>query len=250
MSSYRFAMPGRRPLAASSVVVGVAVAVTVLALAFVASSGPVRMWSEPPAGERVEFEPEVGGELEGGLEGSGEVSPPPVGEDGDNVLMRVLALLLLGLMIRWVWVAVLFWWRAWRHRRPRDIVRGPRAATASDLPAAADAAEVELDVDAQLTALATGDARNAIVACWSRVEDDVARAGSPRAAWETSVEFTERVLSTAVVGDDGRAAVVELAELYREARFSRHPVDDARRDRALDALRRVHAAIRVPAEPR
>ena len=92
---------------------------------------------------------------------------------------------------------------------------------------------VELDVEAQLAALAHGSPRNAIVACWLRLEDDVAAAGLPRHVAETSAEFTTRVLASYSLDP---SAVIELAALYREARFSLHTMEQADRDRALVAL--------------
>jgi hypothetical protein len=100
---------------------------------------------------------------------------------------------------------------------------------------------VELDEAAQFDALADGEPRNAIVACWLRLEDDVAAAGWPRHAAETSAEYTTRVL--AAVGLDGEA-VTALAALYREARFSTHTLGEADRSRATAALRAVHGSLR------
>jgi hypothetical protein len=40
-----------------------------------------------------------------------------------------------------------------------------------------------------------------------------------------------------------RDAIDELAALYREARFSRHELGEHQRDRAVAALRRLHADL-------
>jgi hypothetical protein len=71
----------------------------------------------------------------------------------------------------------------------------------------------------------------------------VADAGLPRHVAETSAEFTTRVLASYSLDP---SPVNELAALYREARFSVHPMEQADRDRALIALRHVHAALAEP----
>jgi hypothetical protein len=94
-----------------------------------------------------------------------------------------------------------------------------------------------------LAALAQGSPRNAIVECWLRLEEDVAAAGLPRHVSETSAEFTTRVLGWYAIDP---APIADLAALYREARFSRHELGQGERDRALVALRRVHAMLASP----
>ncbi|QCW50304.1 DUF4129 domain-containing protein [Nocardioides dongxiaopingii] len=105
------------------------------------------------------------------------------------------------------------------------------------------------DAAAQEEILAAGGTtpRNAIVECWHRFEAQADRAGIPREPWETSSEFTLRLLDLA--GADGRA-VARLAELYREARFSEHEVGEEHRAAALEALRRIHPAPGTAARPR
>ena len=69
------------------------------------------------------------------------------------------------------------------------------------------------------------------------------RAGVERRPWQTSSEFVLRVLD--LVGAD-RGAVAGLADLYREARFSDHPITEEHRRQALTALDVIHAQ---PAHP-
>lgn len=90
-------------------------------------------------------------------------------------------------------------------------------------------------------ALAEGDPRNGVVACWVALEDAAARGGLPREPSETSAEFTSRVMDTWSVPPD---LVRTLGELYREARFSRHPVTEEMRRSAVAALEGVHDAVR------
>lgn len=101
--------------------------------------------------------------------------------------------------------------------------------------------------DARAGALAAGDPRNVVVACWVAVEDGVDRAGLERSPAQTSEDLTRRVLGRWQV-DEG--AISRLAGLYREARFSRHPVGEADRDAAVAALDRIHADLRAAVQAR
>ena len=78
------------------------------------------------------------------------------------------------------------------------------------------------------------------MACWHRFEVQAESAGIGRAPWETSAEFTLRVLD--LVSADERA-VAELSVLYREARFSDHDLGEAARETAVDALERIHRGL-------
>lgn len=122
-----------------------------------------------------------------------------------------------------------------RRPEPQDhLEAGPVDVLARDRLAAA--LHEEADLHARL--LREGSPRNAVVQCWHRFELLAGRAGLPRRSWETSTEFTARVLRAA--GADPEA-VATLAGLYREARFSDHPLEEADRATAAQAL----AAIQV-----
>jgi hypothetical protein len=96
------------------------------------------------------------------------------------------------------------------------------------------------DAPSQVALLLGGSARNAIVACWDRFEEQAARVGLARRPWETSSEFTLRMLD--FVGADG-GAVARLERLYHEARFSEHVIDEDRRMAAVEAMESVHASL-------
>lgn len=99
---------------------------------------------------------------------------------------------------------------------------------------------IRADAAAQDRALSEGEPRNAIVEAWHRFELHGARAGVERHAWETSSEFALRILNLA---DADPAAVNRLAELYREARFSDHPIDESHRAAAVSALAQVRSSL-------
>lgn len=84
------------------------------------------------------------------------------------------------------------------------------------------------------------DPRRAIVAAYARMERAFASLGLPRAVGQTSVEYMRRVLSQAAAPP---APVVELTELFQEAKFSQHPLTPRDRDDALQALVAIREAI-------
>jgi hypothetical protein len=151
---------------------------------------------------------------------------------GIQATLVLTVLYLLWLVARWVRSEA-----AAEHRRRRR-----RRVDFEVLPATPEQAAEEMVRDAgeQLALLLEGSPRNSIVACWHRFEIQAERAGIGREQWETSAEFTLRVLD--LVSADERA-VAELAILYREARFSDHEVDESARSAALDALERIHRSL-------
>ncbi|HET7385352.1 MAG TPA: DUF4129 domain-containing protein [Nocardioidaceae bacterium] len=155
------------------------------------------------------------------------------------------ALAWLGTLIAWavllvivaVVVAVLVW--AWQHRwhrppAPPDI----EFETAPDPQEIADA--LARTAHARNASLALGSPRNGIVRCWVALEESIAEAGLPPARWETSTEFTVRVLHSL---DLDPAAVGRLAGLYRAARFSEHELTEQDRGAAREALRTLDAEL-------
>jgi Domain of unknown function (DUF4129) len=104
----------------------------------------------------------------------------------------------------------------------------------------AAAEQIRRGSDLREQLLRTGPPRNAIVACWSRFEEQAADVGLAPRVWETPSEFTVRVLSVLARDQD---AVQRLEGLYVEARFSRHEITEEHRERAIDAVRRVHGSL-------
>jgi hypothetical protein len=117
----------------------------------------------------------------------------------------------------------------------------PEDASARDLSAAVRAAESELGVHA--------DARAAVVAAYTAMAASIAaglrrRGGVPRAS-DTPTELLERAAAAGLVHGDPAAT---LTVLFREARFSRHPMGEPERRaavRALEAVRDELAARRA-----
>jgi hypothetical protein len=160
---------------------------------------------------------------------------------GDRPLLRAVAIVLevlLAALVAWL----LYRWgrrgyQAWRDRRrdpgtPEHVEFEVLAAAPERL-----AAQIERDAASQRDALLTGSPRNGIVACWHRFEMQAADAGVVPHVWETSSEFTLRFLDLAGADDD---AVARLGALYREARYSPHPLGEEARQAAVEALETIH----------
>jgi Domain of unknown function (DUF4129) len=104
--------------------------------------------------------------------------------------------------------------------------------------------EMRRDAAEQLELLFGGEPRNAIVAAWDRFEEQAERVGVARKLWETSSEFTLRLLDAVSAAP---SAVSRLAVLYREARFSEHDITELNRAAAAEALRDIHLSIGIHA---
>jgi hypothetical protein len=134
-------------------------------------------------------------------------------------------------------------YEAWKRRPRRADGRDAVAFDTLGEPARLVVAITE-DAKEQDRLLLDGEARNAIVAAWQRFEVQGASAGVPRRSWETSSEYALRMLD--VVGADS-GAVNRLAVVYREARFSEHPITEEHRSTAVEALGEIRRSMGVRA---
>jgi hypothetical protein len=111
--------------------------------------------------------------------------------------------------------------------------RKPGTRTADEIPAARDAGLEELsDTDR--------DPRRAVIACWVRLEQAAAAAGTPRSPGDSPTDLVGRLLREQRVDAQVLAA---LLEVYREARYATHTVDDQMRRQARSALERLRADL-------
>jgi hypothetical protein len=205
----------------------------VVVVAWAATTGPVPVMS--PSGRTRSFAP---------APTTASVSEPTMGGTSPQELARgvppVHDLSWVGDLVAWALVLGVLALASWglryavlnRWRRPPR----PLSAAADPLPELRAADTLVADAEQRMAALEEGDPRNGIVRCWMRLEEAVADAGLPRRPHETSAEFTVRVLH---VLDLDPHAIGELAGLYREARFSEHPLAEDTRAAARDALRRL-----------
>jgi Domain of unknown function (DUF4129) len=79
-----------------------------------------------------------------------------------------------------------------------------------------------------------------VVACWVRLERAAADAGTHRAAPETASELVGRLIDRHPVSS---GPLLRLADLYREARYSRHELPESARDEARAALEQLRAEL-------
>jgi ABC-type transporter Mla MlaB component len=121
-----------------------------------------------------------------------------------------------------------------RKRRKRlRLPEQPETRTQEDLVAALDAGLEELsDADR--------DPRRAVIACWVRLEQAAAAAGTPRHPGDTPTDLVGRLLAEQQVDSQVLAA---LLEVYRQARYATHTVDDQMREQAREALQRLRADL-------
>jgi hypothetical protein len=225
----------------SAVVAVLGVVVLLVLVTWAASTGPDHVLRRPgpPAGSA--FLTHDGSTAQLGPESHNvppsEPAHPPTWLRLSATLVELLAsvvfLYLLGRLLAYVrerWVN--------RERRPTrqqpdvefDVLGDPVGL----------AAALEADAGEQRRRLEEGEPRNAIVACWHRLELTAELAGARRRIWQTPSEFVLAVLE--VAGADGDA-VLRLAALYREARFSDHPLSEDHRRAALTALEQTQASL-------
>ena len=150
-----------------------------------------------------------------------------------ELLTLGVVLFLLGRLLRRLRQA----WRA-RSRRRRPQLEEVEFEVLGSAGRVSDV--IEEDAVQQRALLEDGEPRNAIVACWQRFEEQATRGGVVRRPWQTTGEYVLGALD--LVGAD-RGAVSRLADLYREARFSDHPMTDEHRRAALDALDTIHRSL-------
>lgn len=216
----------------------IATVLTSLLFALVTTAGGVDLWKEPtwdPA--PVEIDPI---EID---HSAAESDPPPPPEDSERTPIELPAwieAILQVLLVTAIIAAMIAMLTAGYRRRPQ-LRWHRRASGDGEFDVLPDVAAAVVDeAAAQRAMLLTGAPRNAIVRCWLRLERDVADAGLNRRPSDTSAEFTERVLANYSVDP---AAIRDLAQLYREARFSEHELGESARSAALDALDRLHQAL-------
>jgi len=147
------------------------------------------------------------------------------------LVIGVVALVLVGIV---VWALVRD--QAKRRARRKGKLVAPRrdgTRTAEELVAALDAGIEELsDTDR--------DPRRAVIACWVRLEQAAAAAGTPRNPGDSPTDLVGRLLREQRVNARVLAA---LLEVYRQARYATHTVDDQMRRQALSALEQLRADL-------
>ncbi len=102
----------------------------------------------------------------------------------------------------------------------------------------------EPDAEPLVAALAAGarvlhsdpDPRTAIIGCYAAMERSLADAGAPPRMADTPAEVLSRAIASGMVRS---APAATLTGLFRRARYSSHPMTEADRTAAIDALAQV-----------
>lgn len=218
----------------------VAGAVLVMASLLVAAlSDPVQVVSRPVSGAtsplaRVPSTPSI----PTAVETATTTTTPPAAESAAwylALLVGVVLHVLLALVVLAVLFTLAVAVQAAIRRRPRMVETGDGSITVPPVPE-----ELLRSAATRMALLESGEPRNAIVAAWLDLESAAAESGLPRHPAETSTEYTTRVIGTWPVD---RERLSDLAELYREARFSLHRLGEAERHRALAALQVLHGDL-------
>jgi hypothetical protein len=233
--------PGGFPLRTAGIAVAV-VALLALAVLAAATAGPAP--HDPGRPLAVNLDPSA--------------SPGPAPPDADDgvqadphvrTLLQVEApvqdLIVVGVLIAGALVALLL--RRRRGRPDQVSVPGPGPALRAGPTSLADARPM---VDRALAAAeyeladpGHREPRDAVVACWLRLEEGAAAAGVPRLPAQTPTEFTTALLAGLLPAEAERAALEDLRRLYAQARFGSSPLDAAAPQRAAVALAEVRAGL-------
>lgn len=156
-----------------------------------------------------------------GARGSGGVSVPHIAVAA-AIAVLVVVLLVAG-------------YRLWRDLRRTPVPQPASTYRPAEHDVLADA------VDSGRRALLDGtDARAAVIACYAAMEASLARSGVARRASDTPQDLLERAAGSGLLA--GRHAT-DLTALFREARYSTHPMDHTHRDRAAGALDAIAAQL-------
>lgn len=158
--------------------------------------------------------------------------------DGDHIVTTIVVWTLRVLLVLIIATILFFVVRALARRLRRDPVSPKDAVEAGVLP---DVLVSGLrDSEA---ALDRGTTTEAVINAWLALERTALALGIDDDASRTPTELVTEVLT----GYDVDVASIErLADLYREARFSLHPIGEEQREAARQALRQVREDLDRP----
>ncbi|HEX8304979.1 MAG TPA: DUF4129 domain-containing protein [Jatrophihabitans sp.] len=144
---------------------------------------------------------------------------PPSDSGRLRVPWSLIELLLLAILLVAVIAITLVLWPQWRGRlRSRRSRQTPRPFE----PAPDDLIrQVSSTLRTTMSQVAGGQVRDAVILCWRRLEETAELAGLRRSPADTSSELVDRLLASMPLSE---APLNRLAALYREARFSSHPI--------------------------
>ncbi|HST64013.1 MAG TPA: DUF4129 domain-containing protein, partial [Mycobacteriales bacterium] len=126
--------------------------------------------------------------------------------------------------------------------------RRPEVELPPEVDDEVEATQLAAAVEEGLRELDQGGAGEGVVASWVLLEQAAANAGTHRAAPDTPSELAGRLIDRHPVSS---TPLLRLADLYREARFSRHELPESARTEARAALEQLRAELAAsPIGPR
>ncbi|MFF9049237.1 DUF4129 domain-containing protein [Streptomyces parvulus] len=166
----------------------------------------------------------------------GRAGPGEGSGNGSPLALYLVLGLLAAVVLVVVTVAVV------RRLRRRGLTL-PALPRRTDAPAEDEEAQLLLSaVHSGRRALAgTGDARAAVIACYAAMEDALAASGVPRNASDSPADLLARAADAGLAPG---AAAPRLTALFREARYSSHPMGATHREAAAGALEEMAARLR------
>lgn len=212
-------------------------AAALLLAAWVSAAGPIAAFTTP--GLSPPTDKEFGELVE---PDTGDARNPGAdrvrGAEDNELVASVVAWTLRVLLVVIVLVVALFVARAVLRRLRRDAVTPKEEVEAPVLPdvllAGVRASEAELD---------RGTSSEAVINAWLALERTALEVGIDDDLARTPTELVAAVLEGY---DVDRPSIQRLAALYREARFSVHPIGEEHRGAARDALRTVREELTRP----
>jgi hypothetical protein len=192
---------------------------------------------------------------------SGTPSPlPPDPQDEDPTLARTQPLQLelpvqdvvvVGVLVVGALLTLLL---RRRRERPGDGTPARVGVAARSAAGAAGGSLPLLDralaaAEAELAARPSGEPRDAVLACWLRLEEGAEAVGVRRRPSQTPTEFTTALVADLLPGAAQRRALDDLRALYHRARFGSVPLDADAPQRAAAALATLRAGLLVAGPP-
>lgn len=212
-------------------------AAALLLAAWVSGAGPIAPFTTPGLSPPTDEEfgelvtPDTGDSRTAGRDGR---TPTEDNELVATVVAWTLGVLLLAIVAVVAFLVV----RAVASRLRRDPVRPKDSVEGSVLPdvlvAGVRASEAELE---------RGASSDAVINAWLMLERTALEVGVDDDASRTPTELVSAVLDEY---DVDRPSIERLAALYREARFSVHPIGEEQREAAREALGRVREDLTRP----
>jgi Domain of unknown function (DUF4129) len=166
---------------------------------------------------------------------------PPDAAKGLPDWIGTAALVVLG--IAGAVIVALVIWALLRDQMRRQARRAGRRAPVAAAPSTAEDLVAALDAGLEELSDTDRDPRRAVIACWVRLEQAAAAAGTPRNPGDSPTDLVGRLLAEQQV--DARV-LAALLEVYRQARYATHTVDDQMRAQARSALGRLRADLGAP----